>query len=481
MRRPYHVLYGDAPASGRICAAKEDETARTTTAEIRTEGQDAAQHDRNDWREALETELNTIITMQRAISRETEFSRLVEALLVVAVQYASAERSLLFLTRGREPEIEAEATSHCGSVRVLFPPASAAAAGFPKAVLRYVLRTEESVVLDDPSAENQFSHDDYIRNGTVRSILCVPLITQRDLVGVLYLENILAPHGLTHSRLTALEMLASQAAISLKNAQLHLDLRHENNRRKKAEEDLERISRMYGEAHLDARAELMGGVTAALADELNQPLGATDTNAQAARRFLSAPNPELIKVKAAIEDIIRDNSRAADIVRNFRTTFQRHTAQTTSVDLEEILHDVERIVRHDATHKEVAVRFDLPASLPLVMGNRVQLVQVLMNLIQNALEAMCNYDDHEGVREVVICARQRELWRVHLAVRDSGKGIDSVVMPRLFEPFFTTKTNGIGMGLTIARSIIENYDGRVWATRNPDCGATMEFDLPVKQ
>jgi signal transduction histidine kinase len=429
----------------------------------------------------MEADLTAIITMQRAIARESVFSRLVEALLVVAVGHAGAERSLLFLTRGREPEIEAEATSHCGSVRVVFRPASAASAGFPKAVLRYVLRTEERVVLDDASAENQFSQDDYIHNGAVRSILCIPLITQRDLVGVLYLENILAPHALAHYRLAALEMLASQAAISFKNARLRLDLQHENNRSRKAEEDLERISRMYGEAHLDARAELMSGVTAALAHQLNQPLERIDTNAQAARRLLGVPEPDLIKVKAAIEGIIRDNSQGTDIVRNFTTTFQRHPAQTASVDLEEILHDVERIVRQDATQKKIAVRFDLPAPLPLVVGNRTQLIQVLMNLIQNALEAMCDREDHEGMREVEISAKQREPRRVQVAVRDSGKGIDSEILPRIFEPLFTTKANGMGMGLTIARSIIENYDGQVWATRNPDCGATIEFDLPVKE
>jgi signal transduction histidine kinase len=422
--------------------------------------QHTLQHDRHDWRENMEADLSTIITMQRAIARESVFSRLVEALLVVAVEHG-AERSLLFLTRGHEPEIEAEATSHCGSVRVVFPPASAASAGFPKAVLRYVLRTEESVVFDDASVENQFSQDDYIRNGPVRSILCIPLITQRDLVGVLYLENILVPHALGRYRLAALEMLASQAAISLKNARLRLDLQHENNRSRKAEEDLERISRIYGEAHLDARAELMGGVAAALAHELNQPLGTAGSKAQAARDLLSAPKPDLTEVKATIDDIIRDSSRAADIVRNFRAILQRDAASMTSIDLEEILHDVERIVRHDA-RKEIAVRIDLPASLPLVVGNRAQLIQVLMNLIQNALEAMCDHKDHEAICEVVISARQREPWRVHVAVRDSGKGIDSEILPRIFEPLFTTKPNGMGMGLASVRSIIENHGGRVW-------------------
>jgi C4-dicarboxylate-specific signal transduction histidine kinase len=238
---------------------------------------------------------------------------------------------------------------------------------------------------------------------------------------------------------------------------------------------------MYREALLDARAELLGGVTAAIAHELNQPLGTIDTNARTARHLLSAPKPDLLNVKAALEDVIRNNSRAADIVQNFRTTFQGRAAQTASVDLEEILHDVERIVRQDATHKEIAVRFDLPVSLPLVVGNRAQLIQVLMNLIQNALEAMRDHEGYEGTREVIVSARQREPLHVHVAVRDSGKRIGSEILARMFDPLFTTKTNGMGMGLTIARSIIENYDGLVWATRNPDCGTTIEFDLSVKQ
>jgi signal transduction histidine kinase len=347
----------------------------------------------------------TIVTAQRAISGEIEVGRLVATLLLMAVEHG-AERGLLFLARGREPEIEAEATTHGGSFRVAFPPALVTYPKFPQSVLRHVLRTEESIVLDDASAENQFSDDDYLRRRRVHSILCLPLIAQRDLVGVLYLENNLAPHAFVPERLASLELLASQAAISLKTARLYVALQHEGRERKKAEEELERFHRMYGEAHMDARAEIMEGLMAALAHELNQPLGAICSNAQAARCLLDAPKLDLEEVKAAIEDIIRDNSRAVDTVQNVRAIFQRDAAEMSSVTLWEILHDVGRIVRTEAAVKAITVQLDLPASLPTVVGNKTLLLQALMNLILNAFEAM--YENDNRRREVEISARQRE-------------------------------------------------------------------------
>jgi C4-dicarboxylate-specific signal transduction histidine kinase len=146
-------------------------------------------------------------------------------------------------------------------------------------------------------------------------------------------------------RLAGLELLASQAAMSLKIARPCVGLRHETSERRKAEEELKRIRRMYGEAHLAARTELMGGLAAALTHELNQPLGAIQSNAQAARRLLGSENPDLEEVKAAVEDIIRDNSRAADTVRNVRAIFQRDAAEMSSLDLLELLDDVCRIER----------------------------------------------------------------------------------------------------------------------------------------
>lgn len=436
-----------------------------------------AQHDIHD--HALLVEFKDLLHAERAVSREIEVGGLIETLLTIAINLVSAKRGLLFLARGREPEVEAEATTQGGSVRVAFAPALTPSPKFPQTVLRYVVRMEESVVLDDAVAKNQFSDDDYLRGGSTRSILCFPLTAQRNLVGVLYLENALAPHAFACERLVALELLASQAAVSLRTAALGVNLAHEIKERRKADTELERFHRMYGEAHLNGRNELTRGLTAALAHELNQPLGAIRSNAQGVRRLLDAPRPDLAKAKAAIEDIIEDNSRAVEMVRNVRSIFQRDAIEMAAVNLLQILHDVARMVRADSAQRGIAIRLDLPASLPDVIGNKTQLVQVMMNLILNAFEAMCQRRKREGTRELVISARQCESRHVHVAIRDSGTGIDPEIMPQLFKPFFTTKHNGMGLGLAIVRSIIENHRGRLQATRNPDSGATLEFELPV--
>jgi signal transduction histidine kinase len=141
------------------------------------------------------------------------------------------------------------------------------------------------------------------------------------------------------------------------------------------------------------------------------------------------------------------------------------------------MQDVERIVRFDAEAKNITVRLALPDYIPTIVGSRTQLLQALINLILNGFDAICQNED--GPREVHLIVSQREPEWLNVAVRDTGAGVDLAIMPLLFDAFFTTKPNGMGMGLSIVRSIIENHGGRLWATRNPDRGVTLEFSLPV--
>jgi C4-dicarboxylate-specific signal transduction histidine kinase len=345
-----------------------------------------------------------------------------------------------------------------------------------------VVRTLESVIVDDASSQSQFSDDAYLLLKRPRSILCLPLVQQRELIGVLYLENNLTPGVFTRKRLAVLELLASQAAISLKNAQLYDELRQENRERKKAEEELrhstDALNHLQEEVRQASRVAMMGELTAALAHELNQPLGGILSNAQAAVRLLAARRPDLAEVKAAVAEIISDNSRAVEVIRNVRALFQRDEAQMSPVDLKQILLDAGRMLAADATARNVILRFNLPDSLPTLIGNRTQLLQALINLVLNAFDAVC--ENGTEMREVEIRASQPESGQVHIAVSDSGNGIDPEIMPRLFDAFFTTKPKGTGMGLAIVRSIIENHGGRLWAIRNPEHGSTLEFYLPVK-
>jgi signal transduction histidine kinase len=221
----------------------------------------------------------------------------------------------------------------------------------------------------------------------------------------------------------------------------------------------------------------MGELTASLAHELNQPLGAILNNAKAVRRMLTAKTPDLSEINEALEDIIRDDGRAVDIVKNVRAMFKRGEMKTSTVDVRDLLLDVARIVSADARTKRISWSTELPDSPTLVRGDQTHLTQAVLNLVMNAFDSVC---DSEVPRKVTLLAAQEEPDEIRVSVRDSGKGIDPGVMPRLFEPFFTTKPSGMGIGLTIVRSIIENHAGRIWATQNPDRGATLHFTLPVK-
>ena len=656
-------------------------------------------------------DVETVVRASQALSSEMVLPRLIERLLRITVEHAGAERGLLILIRDGEPRIEAEATTGPGRIDVAVREGQATPSDLPQSALHYVIRTQESVLLDDASSDSVYSKDEYVRQNHSRSVLCLPIVKQAKLVGALYLENNLTPRVFTPERFTVLQLLASQAAISLENATLYTDLQlqvgllqnlpvsawtlkpdgtpdfvnqvwldysgqtldfvrsypeawmtavHPEDReaaskafwdgvhlgqgftvearslcardltyrwhliqavvlhdaeekvlkfvgtttdiddQKRAEEalresehesrlivdsipgliavldtsgELERVSRpvldyfgksqeelrqwaVDGTIHPDdrpgylqafgqsfaagdpiefeavrtrrfdgvyrwlnmrglplrdrqghvvrwyflmtevddrKRAEealrqaqgdlarinrvtTMGELAATLSHELNQPICATMTNADACLLWLGRDKPDLDRVHAAVTRIIRDAKRATEIIGRIHSQFQKGSLHREVIDINEINRETIALLRDEAVRYNISVRTELAADLPQILGDRVQLQQVAMNLIVNGFEAMRHVD---GIREIVIKSQRAEDEQVLVSVSDTGIGFAPQLAEQIFDPFFTTKPRGTGMGLRICRSIIESHGGRLWGVGTPGQGATFRLILPA--
>jgi PAS domain S-box-containing protein len=530
-------------------------------------------------------DVGTVLKAAQAVSGEIVLGNLIKTLLRIAIEHAGAERGLLILLLGDEPRIAAEATTGRGQVEVTLRQTAASPAELPESVLHYVVRTRESVILADTLTQNPFSADEYIRHKRARSILFLPLVKQSELIGVLYLENNLASHVFTPAGISVLELLASQAAISLENARLYNDLQEREARIRRlvdsniigvviwdfqgriieanqafldivgyAREDLvsgrlrwreltpaewhdaddqalaelkatgtvqqrekeyfrkdgsrvpiliaralfewnrdegvafvlDLTERKHVEGALrDAQANLahvvrvttLGELTASIAHEVNQPLAAVVANAEACLRWLDRGTPDLTAARRSVECIIDDGNRASGVIRRVRALANKTNIERAPLDVNDVVRETIPLVQRELISHQVLLRMELALALPMILGDRVQLQQVIINLVMNGIEAMQSVTDRP--RELAIRSRQDETRQVLVTVRDCGVGISAENADRLFNAFFTTKSAGMGMGLSICRSIIESHGGRLWATANIPNGATFQFTLPV--
>jgi PAS domain S-box-containing protein len=667
----------------------------------------------------VQFDLATVIKMSLAVAGEIVLEKLIETLMVIAVEHAGADRGLLLLPRGSRYWIEAGATSGRDGVRVRLVETPATPSELPLLILEQVIRTQSQVILDDARGQSVFADDEYISRKRVRSLLCLPLLKQAELIGVLYLENSLASHVFTPARIAVLEVLASQAAISLENARLYNDLREREGRirrlvdsniigifiwdfeghileandeflrmvnydrqdlvsgrirwadltpptwrdrnnarieqqkssdrfepfekeytrkdgssvpvliggatfeeggnqgvafvldlteRKRTEEalreseakfrdyaesasdwywetdpdhkfkrvtDYERLlafgfalasriglarweyatdvesepekwelhrsmlearqpfrdfvypaarsdgSLMYiktsGKPIYDAkgvflgyrgtgtdvtaamraqkeherlrqlesdlarmnRLNVMGELTASLAHEITQPIGSARNNARAALNFLDQQPLDLGEVREALGCVMGDADRAGNIIDRIRDHIKKAPPRKHRFDLNEAINEVIVLARGAIAENGVSVQTRLTEGLAPVEGDRVQVQQVILNLVLNAAEAMSAVD--EGARELFITTEQSRTNGVLVAVRDSGPGIDPEHMERVFDAFYTTKPSGVGMGLSICRSIIDAQGGRLWADANEPRGAAFQFTLPTPE
>jgi PAS domain S-box-containing protein len=541
-------------------------------------------------------DLATVIKVSEAVSGEIILEKLIDTLMRKAIEHAGAERGLLIVPRGIEHRIESEATTSGDDVIVHLGEASVTEAAVPVSIVHHVVRTLENVILDDASAENSFSADPYIRQHHSRSILCLPLINQAKLIGLLYLENNLTPNAFTPARIAVLKLLASQAAISLENTRLYRDLEEReskirrlvdtnimgifiwnlqgeileaneaflhmlqysredfvsagirwaeltpaewHDREEQADAELKatgaiqpfekeyfrkdgsRAPVMIGcaifegtgnegvtfvldlseqkrveeerkraeEALQTAQAELahltrvttLGELIASIAHEINQPLAAVVNNASACLRWLTAQNLEEARQSASL--VIADGHRAGEIIGRIRALAKKAPPQKDWLDLSETIREVIAMVRGEVRRNRISLQTQLANDLPLVLADKIQLQQVILNLLVNSIEALSSVG--EGLRELWVSSEKvtekpERASHALIVVRDSGTGLNPNGLDRLFNAFYTTKPQGLGMGLAISRSIIEAHGGELWAEVNAPRGAVFQFRLPIR-
>ena len=231
-------------------------------------------------------------------------------------------------------------------------------------------------------------------------------------------------------------------------------------------------------AHL-GRVATMGELSASLAHELNQPLTAILSNAQAALRFIAGDSPDLAEIRDILNDIVADDRRAGEVIHRLRSLFRKGEFEKVAVNMNDLIQEVVSLINTEAMIRNVSIETTLDRSLAPVLGDRVHLQQVIINFILNASEAMTDIAD--APRKIIISTSKADQKMVKVGIRDFGSGIIEDQLDQIMEPFYTTKPEGMGMGLSINRSIIEAHAGRFWAENNPDRGATFYFTLPIHE
>jgi C4-dicarboxylate-specific signal transduction histidine kinase len=231
-------------------------------------------------------------------------------------------------------------------------------------------------------------------------------------------------------------------------------------------------------AHV-TRVTMLGEMTASIAHEINQPLAAVVNAAAACRRWLDGGSPNLDEARCAVDWIINEGNRASEVIRRVRALANKTDIEKVPLDVNDVVREAIALAQRELISHRVSLRMELAPALPMILGDRVQLQQVIINLVMNGIEAMQSVMDRP--RELVVGSHQNETHRVRVTVTDSGVGISAENADRLFNAFFTTKSGGMGMGLSICRSIIEAHGGRMSAADSVGPGARFQFILPLHQ
>jgi PAS domain S-box-containing protein len=537
-------------------------------------------------------ELATVLKVSQAISSEIVLDNLVYTVMRTAIAHAGADRGMLIVGNEAGLRIEAEASTVGEAIAVSMDGAALDPGRVPVSIVQYAFRTRENVILNDAAQWQDYPADRYLREHRTHAVACMPLLHQGKPIALLYLENSLASHVFTTSRVAVLKLLASQAAISLENSLLYRDLaereakirrlvdanivgvfiwdligpiyeandaflrltgysrddlaagkvncaeitppewhphdvraiaelrksgavqpfekeyiRADGTRvavllgaamfgsvpeqvvafvvdlteRKQAEAAARENEQRYHEIEIELthanRIATLGQLTASISHEIRQPIASAVFSAQAAAHWLDAQPPNLGEVRAALARVVKNGTRADEVINRIRALVRKAPARRERVMINDAIREVIALTRGEATRHHVSIYAELDREVPDVEGDRVQLQQVMLNLLINAVEAM--KDCRDGTRELTIATWAQGDGSVRVSIADTGPGIDGVDTERLFEPFYSTKAAGMGMGLSICRSIVEAHGGTLQVFANEPRGAVFEFELPA--
>lgn len=416
-------------------------------------------------------DLEVGIEAARALSQEVLLERLVETLMNHLMIQAGADHGVLMIVSGAELQLAATASVEAGNVRVALDTGQPLEQMAPASVLNASKRTRNTLVLDDARADCPEAYSADLLQRQTRSMLCLPLLRQGTLIGLVYLENSLVPKLFSAERLTMLEILASQAAVSLHTARLYAQLVEDTRLRAQMEADL-RSSR--AELARSSHLKVMGELSASIAHEISQPLLGILSNASASLRWLKRDQPDLEEAIQGLEDIRSDSARAADIVQALRALAKQAPLQRLPVQIDELIGEVVRLTATDLANRNVQLQTRLDAQCP-VWVDAVQIQQVVFNLITNAQEAIVGAGLPDG--RIIIGSAVKD-DHVQVCFQDNGPGIDAPQREQIFDAFYTTKGSGMGMGLAICRSVIGAHGGTL-VVQDSEQGARICFNLPI--
>jgi PAS domain S-box-containing protein len=537
-----------------------------------------------------ELDMMAVVQMSQAVSSEIVFERLIERLMVTLVEHAVAGRGLLLLPRAGQMCLVAEAFSTASGVQVVPMDELDLSGRLPRSVLNYVVRTREVLSIDDVRREGDFTPDPYFRTSETRAVLCLPLKKQGRVVGILYFDNELSPDTFTAERIEVLQLLASQAAISIENAELFRSVTEAQQSARQASDELRiaydsmpalawraspdgrfefanrgwhdytgvpydhenlndawrgtihpddvdevfarwrhhiqqasagevearlrrhdgsfrrfllRVSPMHdgdgnvlkwhgtstdveeiklaGEAQQalarSSRLTALGELTVSISHEVNQPLMAIVTNGATCMRCLDADPINIEEARRAAERIVRDGHRAGEVIASIRSMARKNAAALVRIDLSGVISEVLQLTRNELERNSVQTRTYLSEAAQFVVGDRVQIQQVVLNLVLNCIEAMGTTAISE--RSLTISSTEEPPNCAVVSVTDSGSGLDPAACSKVFDAFYTTKPDGVGIGLSICRSIVERHGGDISAYPNHPSGTTFRFSLPL--